>query len=108
SGIYVQLGLVFLATVTLGVAISGTATAVLMGPIAIRMAEDLHASPHAFAMAVAVAASAAFLSPVSTPANAPVSVAGGYQFSDYLKTGTPMMLMALIISVLLIPLLFPQ
>src|SRR5690606_19789723 len=106
-GIHVQLGLVFLATVTLGIAISGTATAVLMGPIAIRMSEALHDSPHAFAMTVAIAASAAFMSPVSTPANALVSAAGGYTFSEYLKIGTPMMLIALLISVFLIPLLFP-
>jgi len=106
-GTYGQLGVLFLATVILGIAISGTATAVLMGPIAIGIAEDLHVSPHAFAMTVAIAASAAFMSPVSTPANALVSVAAGYRFSDYLKLGTPLMVIALVISVVLIPLLFP-
>ncbi|MBO1113823.1 SLC13 family permease [Bordetella petrii] len=106
-GTYGQLGVLFLATVILGIAISGTATAVLMGPIAIGIAEDLHVSPHAFAMTVAIAASAAFMSPVSTPANALVSVAAGYRFSDYLKLGTPLMVIAMVISVLLIPLLFP-
>lgn len=106
-GTYGQLGIVFLATIILGIAISGTATAVLMGPIAINIAEDLHVAPHAFAMTVAIAASAAFMSPVSTPANALVSVAAGYRFTDYLKIGTPLMVLALVISVLLIPLLFP-
>ncbi|WP_026067700.1 SLC13 family permease [Pusillimonas noertemannii] len=106
-GLYAQLGLLFLATIVLGIAISGTATAVLMGPVAISMAQELNASPHAFAMAVAIAASAAFMSPVSTPANALVSVAGGYKFSEYLKIGTPLMLMALAVSVVLIPWLFP-
>ena len=106
-GTYGQLGIVFLATVILGIAISGTATAVLMGPIAISVAEDLHVSPYAFAMTVAIAASAAFMSPISTPANALVSVAGGYRFSDYLKIGTPLMLIALALCVVLMPLLFP-
>jgi len=106
-GAYGQLGIVFLATVLLGIAISGTATAVLMGPIAISVAQELHVSPHAFAMTVAIASTAAFMSPVSTPSNALVSVAGGYRFTDYLKIGTPMMAIALIISVLLIPVLFP-
>ncbi|WP_370628283.1 SLC13 family permease [Bordetella sp. BOR01] len=106
-GVYGQLGIVFLATVILGIAISSTATAVLMGPIAISVAQELHVSPYAFAMTVAIASTAAFMSPVSTPSNALVSVAGGYRFSDYLKIGTPMMAIALIISVLLIPVLFP-
>jgi len=106
-GTFGQLSIVFLTTVVLGIAISGTATAVLMGPIAINIAQDLHASPYAFAMTVAIGASAAFMSPISTPANALVSVAAGYRFSDYLKIGTPLMLIALLISVILIPLLFP-
>lgn len=107
-GIYGQLALVFVATVTLGVVVSGTATAVLMGPVAISIAESLHASPYAFAMTVAIASSAAFMSPVSTPSNALVSVAGGFGFADYLKIGTPLTLFSLVVSVLLIPILFPS
>lgn len=107
-GIYGQLALVFLATVSLGIVVSSTATAVLMGPVAISIAENLHASPYAFAMTVAIAASAAFMSPVSTPSNALVSVAGGFGFSDYLKLGTPLTVFSLIVSVTLIPILFPS
>lgn len=107
-GIYGQLALVFVATVSLGIVISGTATAVLMGPVAISIAEALQASPHAFAMTVAIAASAAFMSPVSTPSNALVSVAGGFGFADYLKLGTPLTVFSLLISVILIPVLFPS
>ncbi|MGN6454602.1 MAG: SLC13 family permease, partial [Achromobacter mucicolens] len=107
-GIYGQLALVFVATVTLGVVVSGTATAVLMGPVAISIAESLHASPYAFAMTVAIASSAAFMSPVSTPSNALVSVAGGFGFADYLKIGTPLTLFSLVVSVMLIPILFPS
>lgn len=107
-GIYGQLALVFLATVSLGIVVSSTATAVLMGPVAISIAESLHASPYAFAMTVAIAASAAFMSPVSTPSNALVSVAGGFGFSDYLKLGTPLTIFSLLVSVTLIPILFPS
>ncbi len=107
-GIYGQLALVFVATVCLGVVVSGTATAVLMGPVAISIAENLHASPYAFAMTVAIGASAAFMSPVSTPSNALVSVAGGFGFSDYLKLGTPLAVFVLVVSVTLIPILFPS
>lgn len=107
-GIYGQLALVFLATVSLGIVISGTATAVLMGPIAISIAENLHASPHAFAMTVAIASSAAFMSPVATPFNALVSVAGGFGFGDYLKLGTPLAVFCLFVTVTLIPILFPS
>jgi len=107
-GIYGQLALVFVATVTLGMVVSGTATAVLMGPVAISIAESLHASPYAFAMTVAIASSAAFMSPVSTPSNALVSVAGGFGFADYLKVGTPLTLFSLVVSVTLIPILFPS
>lgn len=107
-GIYGQLALVFVATVCLGVVVSGTATAVLMGPVAISIAETLNASPYAFAMTVAIASSAAFLSPVSTPSNALVSVAGGFGFADYLKLGTPLTVFSLIVSLTLIPILFPS
>jgi len=48
------------------------------------------------------------MSPVSTPSNALVSVAGGYGFSDYLKLGTPLTALSLLISVTLIPVLFPS
>lgn len=102
-----QIALLFGATIALGTVISGTATAVLMGPIAISVAEAIHAAPHPYVMAVAIACSAAFMSPVSTPSNALVSVAGGFRFADYLRLGTPLMLITLGVSVWLIPILFP-
>ena len=105
-GAHGQIALLFGATIALGTVISGTATAVLMGPVAISLAEAIHAEPHPYVMAVAIACSAAFMSPVSTPANALVSVAGGFRFIDYLKVGTPLMLVTLCVSVVMIPLLF--
>ncbi|MFJ1299089.1 SLC13 family permease [Pseudomonadota bacterium AL_CKDN230030165-1A_HGKHYDSX7] len=105
-GVRGQLALLFAATIALGTVVSGTATAVLMGPVAIGLAEALHADPHPYVMAVAIACSAAFMSPVSTPSNALVSVAGGFRFVDYLKVGTPLMLMTLGVSIMVIPIMF--
>lgn len=107
-GAHGQIALMFAATIALGTVISSTATAVLMGPVAISLAEAIHANPQPYVMAVAIACSAAYMSPVSTPSNALVSVAGGFRFIDYLKVGTPLMLITMCVSVLLIPLLFPM
>ena len=52
-------------------------------------------------------ASAAFMTPVSSPVNTLVVVPGRYRFWDFVKVGTPMGLMVMVVSLLLIPLLFP-
>jgi di/tricarboxylate transporter len=54
-----------------------------------------------------VAASAAYMSPVSTPVNSLVSTAGGYRFGEFFRVGLPASLAALVINVLLVPLLWP-
>jgi di/tricarboxylate transporter len=58
-------------------------------------------------MTVAIAASASFASPLSHPANLLVMGPGGYRFTDYLKVGIPLTLIALLVSVGLLPILFP-
>jgi len=58
-------------------------------------------------MIVAVAASSAFMTPVSSPVNTLVLGPGGYRFSDFVKTGVPFTLLIMVVSVLLVPLLFP-
>jgi len=63
------IGVLFLVTAMLGLFISNTATAVLMAPVALAIAADLHASPYPFAMIVALASSAAFMTPISSPVN---------------------------------------
>jgi citT protein len=60
-----------------------------------------------FAMVVAIAASAAFMTPVSSPVNTMVFGPGGYKFSDFVKVGVPFTLLVMLVSVFLIPLLFP-
>ena len=69
AGPRVVLASLFAITAVLGLFISNTATAVLMAPVALAMAKDLGASPYPFAMIVALAASAAFMTPVSSPVN---------------------------------------
>ncbi|EJS84444.1 hypothetical protein AAUPMC_20596 [Pasteurella multocida subsp. multocida str. Anand1_cattle] len=78
-----------------------------MAPIAITIAHQLQVSPMPFAMIIAVAASAAFMTPVSSPVNTMVLGPGGYKFADFVKVGVPFTLLVMIVSVLLIPLLFP-
>jgi di/tricarboxylate transporter len=97
----------FVLTAVLGLFISNTATAVLLAPIAIGIAGDMGVSPYPFAMTVAVAASAAFMTPVSTPVNTLVVAPGGYTFGDFAKVGVPMTILVMIVADLLIPLLFP-
>ncbi len=97
----------FALTAVLGLFISNTATAVLLAPIAIGIAGDMGVSPYPFAMTIAVAASAAFMTPVSTPVNTLVVAPGGYSFADFAKVGVPMTILVLIVADILIPRLFP-
>ncbi|WP_194776988.1 SLC13 family permease [Pararhodonellum marinum] len=103
----VAIGALFLITAILGLFISNTATAVLMAPIAIAMAYDLGLSPYPFAMAVILAASSAFMTPVSSPVNTLVVAPGGYSFGDFIKIGVPFTIIVMIIAILLIPLILP-
>ncbi|MFC3609124.1 SLC13 family permease [Stutzerimonas tarimensis] len=101
------LACLFLLTAMIGLFISNTATAVLLAPVAISTAEQLGASPYPFAMTVALAASAAFMTPISSPVNTLVLGPGGYRFGDFVRIGVPFTLMVMIVSVALVPLLFP-
>jgi di/tricarboxylate transporter len=83
------------------------AAAVLLAPIALNIASDMGISPYPLAMTVAVAASAAFLSPVGHPANLLVMGPGGYRFSDYLKVGLPLTLVVLVVAMLVLPIFWP-
>lgn len=97
----------FALTAIIGLFISNTATAVLMAPVAIATAQALGVSPMPFAITVAVAASAAFMTPVSSPVNTLVLAPGGYRFIDFVRIGVPLTLLVMLASTLLIPLLFP-
>jgi di/tricarboxylate transporter len=103
----VVLGLLFLITAGLGMFISNTATAVLMAPVAIAVAQELGASPYPFAMIVALAASTAFMTPVSSPVNTLVVAPANYGFGDFVKLGVPFSLVVMAFSVAVVPWLLP-
>ncbi len=106
-GPWAVLAAVFLITFALTEVMSHAAAAVLVAPIAYNTALDLAVSPKPFFMAVAVAASSCFMTPISHQSNALVMGPGGYRFVDYLKTGTPLNLLVWVVASLLIPLIFP-
>ena len=106
-GAHLSLGAIFIVTALLGLFVSNTATAVLMAPIALEVADDLQASPYPFAMIVALAASAAFMTPVSSPVNTLVVGPGDYAFADFVRVGVPLSLLTMVMSVMLVPLLLP-
>ena len=101
------LGGLFLLTSVFTQVLSNTATAVLVAPIALVSAQKLGVQPQAFLMAVAIAASMAFASPVASPVNTLVMGAGHYRFSDYIKVGVPLILLLMVISIALLPVLWP-
>ena len=86
---------------------SNTASAALLCPIGISIAKQLGASPQAVLVAIAVAASCAFATPVGTPPNTLVLGPGGYKFMDYVKAGTGLVLVCFIVSLVIIPMVWP-
>ena len=101
------LGGVFLLTTTFSQVINNSATAVLMAPIAILAANSLNLSPEPFMIVVAISASTAFLTPIGTTTNAMVMTAGGYKFMNYFKVGAPLLILFFIISLILVPMIWP-
>lgn len=101
-GPYGMLAVIFMVTATTGLFISNTATAVLIAPIAIDAAITVNASPYAFAMTVAIACSAAYVTPVFSPVNMMVLEPGGYTFMDFVKVGIPLLFLSLIATVVLV------
>ena len=83
------------------------ALVVLMAPIALNTTADMGLSPYAFMMAVAMAASASFTTPVSHPANILVMGPGGYRFTDYLKVGGLLTLVILAVLMVFVPMFWP-
>jgi di/tricarboxylate transporter len=101
------LAALFALTALLSLFISNTATAVLVAPVALSVAEHLGVSPYPFAMTVALAASAAFMTPISSPVNTLVVTPGGYRFGDFVRVGVPFTCVVLIVTIVLVPWLLP-
>lgn len=104
---YLLLALVLIVTMTLSDAMNNAATAVVMSPVALAIANGLAVSPDPFLMAVAVGASAAFLTPIGHQNNTLVMGPGGYRFGDYWRLGLPLELVLVAVAVPLIPAVFP-
>jgi di/tricarboxylate transporter len=98
-GPFAMLAFIFLITAGIGSFMSNTATAVLIAPIAIDSALSIGVSPQAFAMTVAIASSAAFVTPVASPVNTLVLEPGGYAFMDFVKVGLPLLFLTLVTTV---------
>lgn len=98
----------FLITALFSQIISNTATTIIMAPVALRAAESMSLAPEGFLMAVAIAASAAFATPMGSPVNMLVVNPGGYRFNDFLRNGIPLQVLVLIIATALLPYLFPM
>ncbi len=86
---------------------SNTASAALLCPIGISIAQEMGASPYPVVMAIGIAASCAFATPVATPPNTLVFGPGGFRFNDYVKVGTPLIVISLILCMFIIPMYWP-
>ncbi|MDL2320989.1 SLC13 family permease [Desulfosarcina sp. OttesenSCG-928-B08] len=107
AGPHVMLAALFLVTATLGLFISNTATAVLIAPLAMALSREMNVSPYPFCMTVALAASAAFMTPVSSPVNTLVASPGKYSFFDFVRIGVPLVAIVMVITLVLVPIIFP-
>ena len=97
----------YLVTAAGTMIIPTAALVVLMAPIVLSASADLGVAPQTAMMAVAMAASASFTSPISHPANVLVMGPGGYRFADYLKLGLPLTAIVFVTVMVLLPILWP-
>jgi di/tricarboxylate transporter len=95
-----------LITVVLTQVMSGQAAIVILAPIAITAALQLHSNPRTFALGVALASSMAFLTPLGHPVNILVMGPGGYKFSDYIRVGAILTILLMAVILLLLPIVW--
>ncbi len=103
----VVLTILMIVTMTLSDVLNNTATAVIAAPIAVDIAQKLGVSPDPFLMAVAVAASCAFLTPIGHKNNTLILGPGGYRFGDYWRMGLPLEVIVIAIAVPMILWVWP-
>jgi di/tricarboxylate transporter len=101
------LTVLMVVTMTLSDILNNTATAIVAAPVAITVAERLDVNPDAFLMAVAVAASAAFLTPIGHQNNTLILGPGGYRFGDYWRVGLPLEVLVIAVSIPALMLFWP-
>lgn len=98
---------VFMISCVLTNFMSNTATTALLVPICFSIATNMGADPRAVLMACVIGGSCAYATPIGMPANTMVLSAGGYKFMDYVKAGLPLIIVSAIVSLILLPILFP-
>jgi di/tricarboxylate transporter len=103
----VLLALIYFITIFLTEISSNAATAIIMTPIALAVAQQMGFDPRAFVFAVAFAASASFITPVGYQTNLMVYGPGGYKFSDYIRVGFPLALIFWVMAIFILPVLWP-
>ena len=104
---YVLTFVIFMLCCVMTNFMSNTATTALMVPIGISIAQGMGADPRAVLMACVIGGSCAYATPIGMPANTMVVTAGGYTFKDYAKAGVPLILVATVVSMILLPILYP-
>ncbi|SNV69871.1 SLC13 family permease [Veillonella rodentium] len=104
---YFATAVLFILSCVLSQFMSNTASCALLAPIGIAIAQGMGADPHAVLMAIGVAASCAFGTPVGTPPNTLVLGPGQYRFMDYVKAGVPLILVCFVVSIIIIPMVWP-
>ena len=106
-GPYAILGALVVLASLLSQGLDGAPAVVLLTPVVLQAAEQLKIDPYPLMMGISLAASAAFMTPFSHKANLLVMGAGGYRSKDYLRVGTPLTVVLLLLMVLLVPVFFP-
>ena len=104
---YVLTFVIFMLCCVMTNFMSNTATTALMVPIGISIAQGMGADQSAVLMACVIGGSCASATPIGMPANTMVVTAGGYTFKDYAKAGVPMILVATVVSMILLPIFYP-
>lgn len=104
---YFATAVLFILSCVMTQFMSNTASSALLAPIGIAIAKGMGADPHAVLMAIGVAASCAFGTPVGTPPNTLVLGPGQYKFMDYVKAGVPLIVVCFIVSIIIIPMVWP-
>lgn len=104
---YLITAVLFVLAVVLTQFMSNTASKALLCPVGIALASQVGASPRAVLMAILIASSCAFATPVGTPPNTLVLGPGKYTFMDYVKCGSGLVVVCLIVSVIVIPIVWP-